>query len=449
MDRLSAGYFSDSQNGNSRVFIAMLMKTAWLVMPVVFGQTWIEQYSSESTAANKTCAAKEYSECRQHLTHLRDLLDGRADIVYRLAKVEAALGNRDAALDWLTIYSKSGLTFADPASDPDLAPLKESAAFKTVLERIANARKSISTSTTFLTLPEKDLISEDLAYDPVAGRFYISSVRHRKILSADKNGKFAEFVAEEQPGIWGILAVHVDAKRRCLWASTAATAESAGYNAADEGRSALLKYSLDSGALLKRYDVKTDGKHVLGDMTVSSAGDVFASDGYGAVYWVDHVHDTLEVLVDKGTFRSPQTPALSPDEHRLFIPDYSRGISILDLKTKQVKLLEHPSELSLGGIDGLYLAGRTLIAIQNGTAPNRVIRMSLDPSLTRALRWETIECNWAGLGAPTHGVVAGREFYFLANSGWDRLGDNGALKPGAAFDSPTIQRMALDAKPQK
>jgi hypothetical protein len=129
------------------------------------------------------------------------------------------------------------------------------------------------------------------------------------------------------------------------------------------------------------------------------------------------------------------------------VPDYSRGIGIVDLASRQVKLLEHPKELSLDGIDGMYLSGRTLIAIQNGTAPERLIRMTLDAALTRVLEWETIEANWTGLGDPTHGVVVRDQFYFIANSGWDRMADDGSLKPGATFEPATIRQMRLDAKP--
>ena len=219
--------------------------------------------------------------------------------------------------------------------------------------------------------------------------------------------------------------------------------EAIGFSKEQEGRSALLKYSLESAALLKRYDLKSDAKHALGDMTISSSGDVYASDGFGAVYWVEHTRDTIEPLFDKGTFRSPQTPALSPDEKRLFVPDYSRGITVVDLATKQWKLLEHPKELSLGGIDGLYLKDKTMLAIQNGTTPPRLIRMSLDDSLTRVIQWETIEANWPGLGSPTHGVVVGDQFYFIVNSGWDRMNDDGSVKQGAAFEAPQIRQMKI------
>ena len=70
---------------------------------------------------NQACLAKEYAACREHLLKLEALLDGRVDITYRLAKVDAMLGNRARALAGLEIYSKSGLTFADPASAAEFA----------------------------------------------------------------------------------------------------------------------------------------------------------------------------------------------------------------------------------------------------------------------------------------------------------------------------------------
>jgi hypothetical protein len=183
---------------------------------------------------------------------------------------------------------------------------------------------------------------------------------------------------------------------------------------------------------LNRYEIPAAGAHELGDMTLSAAGDAYVSDGKGSVFVVRHAEDRLELLIAPGAFRSPQTPALSAHGARLFVPDYSRGIAIVTLAGKTWKLLEHPSDLSLGGIDGLYMEGRTLIAIQNGTAPERLIRMHLDASLNRVLRWETMEANWAGLGDPTHGVRVGKRFYFIANSGWD-------VKPGGAYESPAIR----------
>jgi len=405
--------------------------------------TWIQKYATESASANQACGAKDFAECRRHLAILMELLDGRVDIVYRLARVDAMLGNRAAALDGLNTFSKTKLPIADPEAEPAFADLRASVDFAGILSRVNAARQPVSKSRPFLNVPEKDLVAEDLAYDPAGDRFYVSSVRKGKILSLTKDGKAAEFLAAGTPDVWAILALRVDAQHRVLWASTAAMPEYANFRKEDHGRSALLKYSLRDGALIKRYDLPRDTDHSLGDMTLSSAGDVFLADNYGPIYWVAHDTDRLEMLMPAGTFRSPQTPALSADGSVLFVPDYTRGISAIDLQSKQAKLLSHPRELSLAGIDGLYLIGRTMIAIQNGTSPVRVIRMQLNSSLTEIEGFDVLECNWKGLGAPTHGVVVGDRFYFIVNSGWDRLNDDGQLKPGATFESPEIRELNL------
>lgn len=395
----------------------------WLFQASAADRPWTEEYPAEAAAANKDCASKEYASCRRHLLRLCDLLSGRGDVIYKLAVTEAAVGNRAAALEHLTRFSQMGLTFADPETKSEFAALRDAPEFREAVAKLRAARQAVSHSSAFVSLSPNDMIAEDIAFDAAKGRFYISSVRYGKIvsLSADGTAKggIVEFVSSGQPDMWAILAIHADAKRRILWATTAAMPEFAGYRAADEGKSALLKYSLDSGALLKRYDLPPGGKHALGDITLGASGDVFVSDGYGPVYWVEHRADRLEVLVPPGTFNSPQTPALSADGRRLFVPDYSRGISLVDLATRQVKLLEHPATLSLGGIDGLYLVGRTMIATQNGTTPPRVVRLQLDTGLTRIESGEVLEANWDGLGDPTHGVVVGSDFYFIVNAGWD------------------------------
>jgi hypothetical protein len=56
---------------------------------------------------------------------------------------------------------------------------------------------------------------------------------------------------------------------------------------------------------------------------------------------------------------------------------------------------------------------------------------------------EVIESGSPQLGVPTHGVVAEGAFYFLGNSGWDRLKEDGSVKKGAAFEAPVVLRFPL------
>jgi hypothetical protein len=120
-----------------------------------------------------------------------------------------------------------------------------------------------------------------------------AALRRRKILALSKDGKFTDFLADSE---WPNLALTVDEPRRILWATTAAMPEGLDYKAADDGKSALPKISLESGKQPSRYDLPRGGKHALGDMTLSVVGDAYISDGYGAVYTVAHDRDRLELL---------------------------------------------------------------------------------------------------------------------------------------------------------
>jgi hypothetical protein len=409
--------------------------------------------------------AKDYPAYRAQVGRLYDLLSGHPDTVLGMAKAEALLGHQAAALEWLDAYAAMGLV-RDLHDQPDLASLRQVDGFAAALARLAANQRPVARSVRAFTMPDPDLLTEDIAYDPGTHRFFVSSIREAKIVAIDRAGAGArDFVPAGRDAIWGVLALAVDARRGVLWATTAAMPQTRGYRAAEQGHTAVLRYDLATGKLQKRYDLPLpptmrpapegsaagflpvpaeERERVLGDMTVAASGDVFVSEAVtGAVYTISRGRDELEVLVAPGIFSSPQTPAVTPDGRRLLVADYDRGIGIVDLATRAVTWMAHRRDVAVNGIDGLYLYGDSLLAVQNGTEPNRVIRLYLDPGLTRVLRWEAVDSNSPGLGAPTHGVIVDKDFYYLANSGWDQLADDGSVKSGAALTPAEVRRAAL------
>jgi len=409
--------------------------------------------------------AKDFQGYRAQAGRLYDLLSGHPDTVLGIAKAEALLGHAAAALDWLDAYAAMGLV-KDLVDQPDLTSLRQAPGFAAVLARIEANKRPRSRSARAFTLGDPDLLTEDIAYDPAARRFFVSSIREAKIVVIDpRDGAGRDFVPAGRDGVWGMMALAVDARRGVLWATTAALPQTQGSRAADQGHTAVLRYDLATGRLQKRYDLALppttrpapagaaagfvavppeERQRVLGDMTVAANGDLFVSEAVtGAVYTIRRDRDSLDVLVAPGTFISPQTPAATPDGRRLLVADYVHGIGIVDLATHAVSWLAHRREVAVNGIDGLYLYGDSLLAVQNGTEPNRVVRFHLDPALTRVLRWDILDSNSPGLGAPTHGTVVGKDFFFLANSGWDRMADDGSRKPGLALTPAEVRRVAL------
>jgi len=399
-------------------------------------------------AAHKAYTTGDFATFRAQLLAMRREIGPLPAIDYDLAVAEARLGNGERALEWLQTFADMGL-FQDAERDADLASVRSLPGYPRVMQRVTANLEPVTRGAVAFTLADADLVAEDIAYDSVRHRFLVSSVHRRKIIAVDSAGRASDFTRAGSDSTWGIFAVHVDAARQLLWATTAATPAAQGYARADSGRSALLAYDLATGVLRARLDPPDPRRaHVLGDITVGADGTVYISDAAsGAVYVATPGARALAVLVPPGTFTSPQTPALSADEKRLFVADYARGVAVIDLSSRGVSWLGHPGNVALAGTDGLYRVGNTLLAVQNGTTPNRVVRALLDTAMTRVLDAQVLERAKPAVSDPTHGVIVGDTFYFIARSGWDRVHEDGTITPAGADDAPQIRRLTLLAYP--
>ncbi|HSY83162.1 MAG TPA: hypothetical protein VK807_15485 [Gemmatimonadaceae bacterium] len=380
---------------------------------------------ADSTYQDHIAAARASAPpaAREHLLRALALLHGHPDVFYLLARNATTMGQPEAAVGYLRTIAAMGLAYAAD-SDSTLAPLRTRADFRVVMTAMAANKSPIGHATTVSTLDDPDLLTEDVAYDPADRTYYLSAIHRRKILAIDQHGVFTTFATTALAP----MALVVDAKRHTLWASIAGMAQAEGHEPADTGRSGVLRYDLTTRKLIAHYDLPVDGpQHVLGDMTLDASGNAIVSDGAGGgVYRIDRERGVLSALVPPGTFQSPQNPAVAPDG-RIFVADYAMGVATIDPATHAVSWLGHADTVALNGIDGMYLVGHVLYAIQNGTNPERVTRFVLDPDLRRVVTWSVVERATPGLGDPTHAVVVGNDLIFIANSGWDRFGDDGHI----------------------
>lgn len=321
---------------------------------------------------------------------------------------------------------------------PDFNALHANRGFERFLQTMdANMRPS-SHAERALVVADPGLLPEDIDYDAGSQRFFLTSVLEKKIVTVDPHGRVADFAPA--PDSWPMLGLKVDTKHGMVWATEVALEGFAAVPKRDWGRSAVALYELKTGKLLKR--IEGPRPSAFGDLTLSAKGDALVSDGEGGgVYTVARNARVLE-RVDDGQFISPQTPAYLPDGNHAFVPDYVRGIGVLDLATKSVRWIPMDDRFALEGIDGLYASGNNLIAVQNGTSPDRVMTFTLDANMDFAVTERSIESATPALD-PTHGVIAGDSFYYIANSGWNQLADDGTLKKGASLTPARIMRAPL------
>jgi hypothetical protein len=422
-----------------------IVLSGWLgIAPLCVADDWIAEYTAVAPQAVAACDANRLKECRDGVQRLADLTDGRPDFRCRLARAQVELGELQPAMSNLAVCVRSGLEFKDLATDRALDALRPLAGYAELQQEQRRHAVPAVGYREALSLGDADLVSEDIVADAGDGAFLVSSVRKRKIIRVARDGSLSDFMTAAQLSSWGVYALALDPAKGILWATASAGPESPPVLDAERGRSVLLKINVRTRQVLARLEVAGAGPHGFGDMTLGPRGEPYVSDGLGGgVYTVDTTPLAhLRAVVAPGSIRSPQTPAYISGSSRLLVPDYSRGIAVINLAVGgAVTWLPHPAELALFGIDGLYLEGRTLVAIQNGTRPERVLVMTLDPTCTRIADWRVAVARPATLGDPTHGVIVGKDFYFLANSGWDRIADDGQLTSGADAKPPAIWKL--------
>ena len=395
------------------------------------------------TKANEAYKEKNFKAFLENISRAGELRPNHPRLIYNLAAAFSLDDQPEKAVAGLNRLAEMGLIFS-PEKDEDFAAVKDSAEFKNILKKFEQNRKPLIKSSNALTVRQKGLVPESIAYDPKAKTFYLSSVFRRKIVRINPDGTVTDF-AGEQNGLWSVMGIRIDAKRRHLWAATVAHPQMENFKKADEGLSGLFKFDLQTGKLLNKYILSNkEEKHWLGDLVINSKGDVFASDSISpAIYVLRHDQKNLEPFLKNDAFMSPQGLAFDTNEKRLFLADYGKGIFLIDLQTKKVSNLQPQFNSTLLGIDGLYFYKNSLIAVQNGVRPNRIIRFFLDKNSDKIEKSETVEANNPVFDEPTLGLIENKNFYFVANSQWNAIDEQGNLAAEDKLKEPVILKIKL------
>jgi hypothetical protein len=416
-----------------------------------------DHYSALMKKLGERAGAKDWPGARDVLSAIgHELPLPTPRYLLLVASVEAHMGHKAEAIQWLQRFAATGLT-VDISKNDNLKTLLDGAAGQKVVTQMQENSKPIAKTELVCSLSQADIMPEDIAYVKMPGLksapgFVVSSIQHHSLyrVSLPKTGG-KECDVQELPlpadaKRWPTMAVSFDPTRRVLWVTAAALPGFSGFPQDDSGKSQLLEVDPASGKVLHRFDPAVSGPAALGDMSVTGDGTVYVTDSIGG--GVYRLHGDLETArlekIADGLF-SPQTPVLARDGKRLFVADYTMGVAVIDLPTAgataRVSYLPHPENAAVVALDGLYLDGDSLIGIQNGTEPVRIMRLNLNRSQTEITGAEVIEQASERMGDPTHAVLVDGWFYVSANVGWNNVDDDtGKLKDGAAFTPPVLLR---------
>lgn len=354
-----------------------------------------------------------------------------------MAAAHARAGNDTEALRWIGKAVDRKLDF-DLAGNPDFARLLATPPGKALLTRAEANRRVVQRGKVAFQIPQKDLIPEGIAHDSKTGDFFVGSILQKKIVKIDKAGKASDFTASGQDGLQGLLGMSVDPVARTLWACSGPSAR------VSTEPSHLFRYDLATGALKGKYELPGKPPHLCNDIAVGQGGEVFVTDSTGgAVHRLRPGKEALETLVPLGTLIYPNGLAISTDGKRLFVADFT-GLSLVDVATGKVEPLKYPETVNVTGVDGLYLYAGHLVAVQNGSGAERVVRFELNAAQNAILSEEVLESRNPLFKIPTTGVVYGSSLFLIANSYLESLDDQGRLKPDAPLGEVTVLQVPLD-----
>jgi hypothetical protein len=354
---------------------------------------------------------------RAEIARVKKLLDSspdKATVTYEMARTWAAGKQWPETIEWLRKVAalKAGI---DPARESLFADLRGAREFQEILTAVREATPAVSHSNVAFKIAEGDLMPESMAYDPKGGRFYFGSMRKGKVVRCSASGDCKDFAT----GLGVVLGLKVSGDG--LWVLNNSDRESA-----------LIRYDLADARVVRKYAAGGAG-HNFNDLTIASTGDIYLTDTRAGAVW--HLANGAGELTKlSGRFESANGIALSPDGRLLYVSVFPDGIRVVNLRSGLTMPIARPSDLCLATIDGLYFHDGALVAIQNGFMSPRVVRLMLTRELEGIERFEVLERRNPLFEGVTTGVVAGSDFYYMANIQDEKK---------AGFDPIAILRLSL------
>ena len=356
-------------------------------------------------------------------------------LAYMLARFSAEDGLDEAALQWLTLLHKRGWDLGvNPRDFPGLQNREEFRALKLKLQRQQQRRERGQRA---LLVNVAGLVPEGLAYDAKRDRFLVGAMNAPRIHAVDRHGRVSLLWSTDAPVV--VLGMSVAGDGETLLAVVNPTPQA---RAAGTLRPFVARIALADGHEISR--LPADDAAFLNDLCQMRDGRVFVSDSEQSRLFRAGPADTaLSLWSEPGHAIAANGMACDDAHDAVYVAVYN-GISRIDAASGQAQLLAGPNGAATGGIDGLYLADRYLVGVQNGFGAGRVLRARLSADGREIHRVETLESAIVDLNEPTTGTLTPDGFVYIANSQiWKWDADKESLRPDTRLSPIMLRRVPL------
>lgn len=360
--------------------------------------------------------------------------------LFNLALAQMLDEDPSAALETLQDLLAVGVDFGVADID-EFAGLTELLEWENYAVAVGQLYEAIGFAEVVATLETQDFIPEGIAAE-ADGTLHLGSIRHGHLVRLGEN---PATISTPENGHWSVFGMRFD-DQGGLWFASAAVPQFLGAGEA-KGRSGLFRYDPKKETISNRGILPVaDDAQVLGDLVIAPDGMLYTTDSLtGVLYRFDPDSGEFDIVVAHGVFGSPQGLVLDSTAMFLYVADYIGGLYRVRLADGKVEKVRIRANLTDYGIDGLYRHGVELIVIQNGIQPNRVVALTLGEDGLSITAGRTIAANLDELDEPTLGFVSGDNFYFVANSHWNRFDKDNNLPED--LSGPIVLRVSLLSDP--
>jgi hypothetical protein len=365
--------------------------------------------------------AQAVDQARTEIATLESLLPrvpDRAIVLYFLAQDYAQIGDQQKAIALLkeSITAREGV---NPAQDATLRSLHENPDFRPLVAEAERQYPPVQKARTVITLPEKDLIPEGLAFDGGKNVFYLSSLFQRKVVNIDASAHSADFAPTSEKGLLPLCGLRVNVEDHSLWAA----------GCQDSGHGELYHFS-ENGRLLERFPPATPVKHLFNDLVLRGNSGIYLTDSLAnQVYRFDCRTHAFTALSFPRPLYYPNGITQSDDHNTLYVAD-AFGVLRYNLKTRTAQEIDAGPTNTLAGFDGLYWYRGALVGVQNGIGLPRIVEVTLARDGLHVQALKVLEYRSSHLMLPTTGAIKGSEFYFIENAQIDNFRDDKIVNPG-------------------
>jgi len=324
-------------------------------------------------------------------------------------------GQLDYAVEILEELADMGMYYELSAID-EFKVLTQKKGYERVQNKFQRNRQPVGSAKLEVKLSNKNLLLEGLAFSTSDSTYYFTSVHKQAVL---KYNPVTEKYTSQELSI-SPLGIKFDSRRENIWVTISGLEEGENTERKLLGQGGIGRINLDNGEFVLEFMLNNDSvDHVLGDLLIENDNSIYVTDSVeGLIYHFDPISDHIKPLTQKGSLISPQGIEIASNSDRLILADYSIGLLSVNKVDGKVVTISNETNTTLLGIDGIYRYRDSIIAIQNGTRPNRIIQLKLNHQETSVIDYKVLLANHKDLDDPTLGQIVGDKFLFNANSQW-------------------------------